>query len=114
MAREEVIPMLLMLLVTVTVVAAYVWIVVPQFKESPGAPRSASRPERGAGSTATSAADVARPETLEGVLVAQLGSGEITRGQYLRAMECLAARDDERHPLAVPPDVTPPEASAGT
>jgi hypothetical protein len=113
MAREEVIPMLVMLLVTVTVVAAYVWIVVPQFKDSPGAPRSASRSQRDAGSTATSAPDVARPESLEGALVAQLGSGEITRGQYLRAMECLAARDDERHPL-VPPDVAPPEASAGT
>jgi hypothetical protein len=48
------------------------------------------------------------------VLVTQLGSGEITRGQYLRAMERLAARDAERHPLVVPPDGGPPEVSTGT
>ena len=106
--------MLPTLLVTVSVVTAYVWMVVPRFKESPGGPRSTSRPEHGAGSTAASAGDVAQPESLEGVLVAQLGSEEITRGQYLRAMERVAARDAERHPLAVPPDVTPPEGSAGT
>ena len=44
------------------------------------------------------------PESLEGVLVAQLGDGDISRSQYLRAMEQLAARDEERHPL-VPPEV---------
>ncbi|MFC3742227.1 hypothetical protein [Paractinoplanes deccanensis] len=46
----------------------------------------------------------APPETLEGVLTAQLATGEITRGQYQRAMEKVAAREDERHPLAVPPE----------
>jgi len=45
------------------------------------------------------------PESLEGVLVAQLTGAEITRRQYTRAMEQLAARDDERHPLSVPPEV---------
>jgi Na+-transporting methylmalonyl-CoA/oxaloacetate decarboxylase gamma subunit len=49
-------------------------------------------------------AAVARPETLEGVMVAQLSAGEISRRQYLRAMERIAARDDERHPLTVPRD----------
>ncbi|WP_127509070.1 hypothetical protein [Actinoplanes solisilvae] len=44
-----------------------------------------------------------RPESLEGVLVAQLVADEITRGQYHRAMAKIAARDDDRHPLAVPP-----------
>lgn len=56
----------------------------------------------------TQAASVAvgssRPESLEGVLVAQLATQEITRGQYLREMERIAARDDERHPLTVPPE----------
>jgi hypothetical protein len=113
-AREEVIQMLLMLLVIVAVVGAYVRIVVPRFKESPGALRSASRSTRDPGSTATSAGDAAQLESLEGVLVAHLRSRKITCGQYLRAMERLAARDAERHPLVVPPDVTPPEASAGT
>ena len=47
-------------------------------------------------------------ESLEGVLVTQLATGEITRRQYQRAMEQAAARDDERHPLAIPP-----EAGAG-
>ncbi|WP_143235092.1 hypothetical protein [Paractinoplanes atraurantiacus] len=44
------------------------------------------------------------PATLEGVLAAQLTSGEITRGQYQRAMAKIAERDDERHPLVVPPE----------
>ena len=43
-------------------------------------------------------------ESLEGVLVAQLAAGEISRRQYRRAMEQAAARDDERHPLAIPPE----------
>ncbi|BCJ49066.1 hypothetical protein Asp14428_05410 [Actinoplanes sp. NBRC 14428] len=58
------------------------------------------------------AAPVREPETLEGALVSQLAAGEISRGQYARAMERLAARDDERHPLAVPPDNGPAGAGA--
>jgi len=46
------------------------------------------------------------PMSLEGVLVAQLVEGDISRRQYARAMERIAARDDQRHPLGVPPDVT--------
>ncbi|WP_430788914.1 hypothetical protein [Actinoplanes sp. G11-F43] len=42
------------------------------------------------------------PESLEGVLCAQLMDGDITRGQYMRSMAGIAARDEERHPLAVP------------
>jgi hypothetical protein len=44
---------------------------------------------------------------LEGVLVAKLMGGEINRGQYVHAIEGIAARDDERHPLTVPPDIGP-------
>jgi hypothetical protein len=61
-----------------------------------------------------SVASSSRLESLEGVLVAQLASEGITRRQYLRAMERLAARDDERNPLLVPPDAAPPEAGAGS
>ncbi|GIM95401.1 hypothetical protein [Paractinoplanes toevensis] len=43
-------------------------------------------------------------ESLEGVLVTQLMAGEITTAQYRRAVEGLAARDDDRHPMAVPPE----------
>ena len=61
------------------------------------------------GQPPTAAADdgAARPHetvSLEGSLVAQLAADEITRRQYIHAMEGLAARDDARNPLAVPPD----------
>jgi hypothetical protein len=45
------------------------------------------------------------PGSLEGALVAQLTGGAITRSQYTRAMAQLAARDEARHPLSVPPEV---------
>ena len=106
--------MLIMLLVTVALVAAYLRIVVRGFDESSGEPRAASRSSRAGGTTGQSVPAGTRPESLEGVLVAQLGSGEITRGQYLQAMERLAARDAERHPLVVPPDGGPPEAGTRT
>ena len=51
------------------------------------------------------------PQTLEGLLTVQLVAGEITGRQYRRAMATLAARDAERHPLDVPPEVNPPEAA---
>lgn len=48
-----------------------------------------------------------RPESLEGVLAHQVIAGEITPGQYLHALEGIAARDEIRHPLAVPPSAGP-------
>ncbi|MFG1604695.1 hypothetical protein [Actinoplanes sp. NPDC049265] len=44
------------------------------------------------------------PGSLEGVLAAQLADGEITRGQYRRAMTQIAAREEERRPMSVPTD----------
>lgn len=44
------------------------------------------------------------PETLEGVLAGQLLAGEITAEQYRRAVQRLAERDADRHPLSVPPE----------
>ncbi|GAA0450498.1 hypothetical protein Ade02nite_59680 [Paractinoplanes deccanensis] len=43
---------------------------------------------------------VAEPESLEGALATQLAAGAITRAQYVRAMEWLALREEERHPMA--------------
>ncbi|MEU4428858.1 hypothetical protein AB0F81_50310 [Actinoplanes sp. NPDC024001] len=46
-----------------------------------------------------------RAESTEGLLVAQLLRGELTRPQYHRAMACLAARDETRHPLSLPGEI---------
>lgn len=81
---------LLIFVVTFVVCATLVW------------PRREDRPDADGGRAAPAAP--AAPESLEGVLVTQLATGLITRGQYTRAMEQLAARDEERHPLSVPPD----------
>ncbi|GAA2648081.1 hypothetical protein [Paractinoplanes durhamensis] len=45
--------------------------------------------------------EVASPE---GVLAAQLARSDISHDEYVEAMEQLAARDEFRHPLVVPPD----------
>lgn len=42
------------------------------------------------------------PDSLEGALVRQLATGEITRGQYRKAMARIAAREEERCPMSVP------------
>src|SRR5437868_408562 len=55
-----------------------------------GAPRTMSAPPT--------------PMSLEGVLVTHLATGGINRTQYLQEMEKLAARDEQRHPLTVPPE----------
>lgn len=47
------------------------------------------------------------PTSLEGVLAAQVVAGGITRIQYVRALEQIAARDEQRHPLDVPWDARP-------
>jgi len=65
-------------------------------------PRDEDAPRRTDGQT--SVTTTGKPETLEGVLVAQLAAAEINQRQYVRGMEQLAARDDERHPLSVPPE----------
>ena len=52
----------------------------------------------------------AEPESLEGVLLAKRLAGEISTSQYRHAIEGLAARDDDRHPLSVPPDLGSAEA----
>ena len=66
-----------------------------------------SLPSRAGNRSQPPGADRPRPDSLEGVLVDQLFDGLITRGQYLRAMEHVAASEDKHHPLAVPPEKWP-------
>ena len=87
--------LILFFLIVVAVCAAAVW------TQPDGSPIARRRDEAAGQSVAPPAV---HPESLEGVLVVQLLAGEINRGQYLRAIEGLAARDDERHPLTVPPE----------
>jgi hypothetical protein len=103
MVVEEVKAMLFMTILTVSVLACCSYAVWPSLR-SLWSPEGA-KPRSSASNAATSvAARAPALESLEGVLVAQLSVGEISRRQYLRAMERIAARDDERHPLAVPPE----------
>ncbi|MEV4703011.1 hypothetical protein [Actinoplanes sp. NPDC049316] len=91
--------MLLILLLTAALVGACAYTVWPRDDEAASADAGREAPAH-------------EPVTLEGALVVQLVAGEISRPQYVHAMEKLAARDDERHPLAVPPDNGPAAAGA--
>ncbi|MDY7088988.1 MAG: hypothetical protein SYR96_28265 [Actinomycetota bacterium] len=55
-------------------------------------------------STQATAAPGTEPGTLEGGLVADLFTQRLNGSQYQRAMERLAAADDDRRPLRVPPE----------
>ncbi|MET8154391.1 hypothetical protein ACIBSW_35600 [Actinoplanes sp. NPDC049668] len=91
---------LLMLTAFVACTCAYtIWLIVQDTSPDPEA--------RPAHEQIGPAAAGSRPEpgSLEGVLVAQLVAAAITRRQYVREMERVAARDDERHPLAIPPEI---------
>lgn len=93
--------MLFPLTMMIGVLAVCAYVVWPRRGDKPGTDdRRAAKADAG-----PDAGQTAGPESLEGVLTFQLTGGEINRFQYLRAMEQLAARDDERHPLSVPPEV---------
>ena len=88
-----------LVLLAVLLVVACVCAVWPTFRKRPdGVRRAGNR-------SAAPATDRSRPDSLEGILVDQLIDGLIGPRQYLRAMEHLAASDDKRHPLAVPPEI---------
>lgn len=90
--------MLTLMLLTVVILAAGMCAVWRSFGRTRGdAEGAGNRSEHLFG-------DRSGSEDLEGVLVDQLVDGLITQRQYVRAMEHLAARDGERHPLAVPPE----------
>jgi hypothetical protein len=93
---EEMMAMQTLILLSVSLVTAGVCAVWLAFGTTPdGKGRTGNRCE--------AATDHYRPDTLEGVLADQLIDGLITRPQYLRAMEHVAASDNKRRPLAVPP-----------
>jgi hypothetical protein len=104
MVAEEAIPMLFALLLAVFLFAACAYCVWPRSGGSAGTAGSWSPSKGGSASPGTAGGPAPKPDSLEGVLVTQLAAGEINRWQYLRAMELLAARDDERHPLTAPPE----------
>jgi uncharacterized membrane protein len=60
--------------------------------------------QKGAHAEPRSESTVPSPDSLEGVLVTQLTQGEISRGQYRRAMSQIAAREEARRPMSVPTD----------
>jgi len=94
---REVIAMLFMaILAALLLSVCWVWI-LSRIGGSPGATGGPAR-----GDSSPPPGEMSRPESLEGVLVRQLATSEITRQQYLQAMNRLAVRDAERHPLHVP------------
>ena len=94
MVPEGAISMLFTILLVLVLTGACVALAWPALKTADDPAEPGTVPEPG-------------PESLEGVLVVQLAAGEITRAQYQHALAGLAARDEERHPLAVPPEPGP-------
>jgi hypothetical protein len=87
-----------LLMYVVTVFSLLIFAVWPRSDGSSTAPDEAESNRSGRSQ---------KRESLEGVLVTQLAAAEISRRQYLHAMECLAARDEKRRPLAVPDEAGP-------
>ena len=87
------------IVITVLGLAAWTW---PGLEQEVARAASAGRPRP----AEAEPADDPRPPvlSLEGVLVAHLVAGEISAAQYRRAVEGLAIRDEDRHPMAVPPE----------
>jgi hypothetical protein len=98
----EVVSVLVLLLLVVGLLGVCVASVWPGSRGSPGPAGRTIRSKTDPRSPATTSSS--KPESLEGVLVSQLAAGEITSRQYLRTMESLAAREDERNPMSVPSD----------
>jgi hypothetical protein len=88
--------LILFILISVGLMGYAVWPAVPDTWKRTSRPSPAAADAVPAGPAA--------PESLEGVLVGQLAAATISRRQYIRAMERLAARDDKRHPVVVPPE----------
>jgi len=90
--------MLLMILFTLVSAGILGYAIWPAARDSWKNGQSASTPADAGPASAS------EPESVEGVLVGQLAAGGISRRQYIRAMERVAARDDKRHPVVVPPE----------
>lgn len=89
--------MMVLLVATLGLVVAAALAFWPSWRQPAQRPGAAS-PRSGMSGHAEAKA----PSSLEGVLVTQLIAGEISRPQYLRALEQLAARDEQRSPLSLP------------
>lgn len=63
-------------------------------------------PSRPAEAAPRLADPVPRASSTEGLFVAQLLRGELTRAQYREAMACFAARNDAHQPIRLPADGT--------
>ncbi|MFC4071369.1 hypothetical protein [Actinoplanes subglobosus] len=104
--------MVVLLVATLGLIAAAALAFWPSRDERSGTDRPGTdRPGTGRALTGraepVTSGEPAVPSTLEGVLARQLIAGEITRSQYLRAQEQVAARDEERHPMIVRWDAHP-------
>lgn len=105
--------MVVLLVATLGLIAAAALAFWPSRDERSGTDRPGTgrpgtgRPGAGRAEPMTGPGEPAVPSTLEGVLARQLIAGEITRSQYLRAQEQIAARDEERHPMIVRWDAHP-------
>jgi cbb3-type cytochrome oxidase subunit 3 len=100
---EGVVTVLVVVLLGVAMVATWTWALWPQRKTAADQ-RKAAADQRKAVVEQPVVVPLPRMESTEGLLVAQLFRGELTGPQYRRAMECLAARDEERHPITIPGD----------
>jgi hypothetical protein len=105
---RRVISMLFALLLVAVLIAACVFATWSNLRWAVGDARNEPAGRRAAGTASTPDRS---PQTLEGILSGQIVAGEITGPQYRLAMATIAARDAERHPLEIPPDVAPPEAA---
>ncbi|MFF5084534.1 hypothetical protein ACFY36_46465 [Actinoplanes sp. NPDC000266] len=86
--------------VLVILLALMIGVMVSWFRVLPSAEPFPAPSEPSPASAASSpSASAPSPESLEGALAAQLAAGAITRRQYLRAMEWVALREEERHPM---------------
>ena len=90
-----------MILVALMTIAMVVFLVVTAWS---AIREGTAEDEAAPGQNSGLARQVTKPETLEGVLVRQLLDAELSGPQYHRAMQRLAERDAERHPMTVPPE----------
>ncbi|RSM68079.1 hypothetical protein DMB66_14295 [Actinoplanes sp. ATCC 53533] len=98
MMREAVMRMVFVAMLTMVMVACLAVAAWSAIKEEE------KHDKAGSASESAQAREVPKPETLEGALVRQLMEREISGRQYRHAMQRLAERDVDRHPLSIPPE----------
>jgi hypothetical protein len=98
MTREAVMRMVFVAVLMTMMVACLAVAAWSAVKEEANDDKARSAPD------SAQAREVPKPETLEGALVRQLMEREISGRQYRHAMQRLAERDVDRHPLTIPPE----------